>query len=215
MPCPRFLLSRLPLIGVTIACLFLGSMGCGGGTSTPGPVASGLPATSVSRASTPSPDPASQIRTQIAAAQEGFYRSYLAAVAAPGDRSRVDDLLARYTPQAPARADVASWMAGLASRRVAGRAGPESYYVIEKFAIENPSPQGRVIATVCGYDDGVLYDAVNRAPDGHEIVISDKPVSERTRVTWVEQDTWKIDSVQTVDTWEGVNRCPPRGSGSS
>ncbi len=214
MPCPRLSPTRFLVMTVTISCVLVALTGCDQ-RSKPGPNSSDSPAASTLGTIPPTPDPQAQERLQVAAAQEGFYRSYLAAVAAPGDQARVADLLGRYTPPAPARADVASWMAGLASRRLAGRAGPESYYVLENVAVESLPPTGRVIATVCGYDDGVLYDAVNRAPDGREIVISNKPVSERTRVTWVEQGTWKIDTVQVVDTWKGVNRCPPPSSASA
>jgi hypothetical protein len=158
-------------------------------------------------------DPVATARREVAAAQERYYRAYLTALAAPGDQARVNSLLDSYTPSASARREVADWMSGLASRGYAGRAGSGSYYVIERTDTSSLNPD-RVVATVCGFDDGVIFDARRRAPDGKEIVVDDKPVSERTLFTWVNRGGWKIDAVRTTDTWKGENRCPPRHGSS-
>ncbi|ONH60467.1 hypothetical protein CcI49_11610 [Frankia sp. CcI49] len=157
----------------------------------------------------PSPDPVSVVRAEVTAAQEKYFTSFLSALADPQDHARVDALLASYTLTAEPRADVVQWLANLADRAFAGRSGPGTYYVIEKITVP-PGTVDIAVATVCGYDDGVLFDARQRAPDGSEIIVNDLLLSERTDFTWVRRDVWQIDSVRTTDTWKGRNGCPPR-----
>jgi hypothetical protein len=189
------------LSAVTLVGCSSGSGGVDGGPS--------ITQTS-SRPASPTANPVAAVRREIAAAQEGYYRSYLAAAAAPGDQSRVGDLLGRYTPTSKPGTAVRDRMSSLASRGFTGRAGSGSYYVIEKIDVVGLPPAGRAVETVCGYDDSVIYDARRKAPDGREIVVDDTPTSGRTRITWVQQDGWKIDQAEVLGTWEGENRCPPR-----
>jgi hypothetical protein len=183
--------------------------GCSGGSggSTDGP----SPATPTSAAAgSATPDPAATVRRQIAAAHQAYVRSYLAALAAPGDPARVDDLLGRYTPSAQPAAVVRERMSSFAQRGFAGRAGAGGYHVVEDVDVVGLPPHGRAVETVCGYDDSVVYDARHKAPDGGEILVDDTPTSVRTRITWVQRDGWKIDQVRALHTWYGENRCPPR-----
>ncbi|MCK9895042.1 hypothetical protein [Frankia sp. AgB32] len=146
---------------------------------------------------------------EIHAAQERYYQAFLVAVADPGDERRVDGLLASYTATgAPARS-TREWLGLLAQRGYAGRAGAGNRYVIEKIDVAVAGERETVVATVCGYDDGVVFDARNRAPDGSEIVVDDVPRSDRTLFTWVKGTVWQIDAATVVNTWKGRDGCPP------
>jgi hypothetical protein len=183
--------------------------GCSGGPddAADGPLrATPSPAASSSGAV----GPAADVRRQIAAAHQAYVRSYLAALAAPGDPARVDDLLGRYTPSAKPAAVVRERMSSFAQRGFAGRAGAGGYHVVETVDDVGLPPHGRAVETSCGYDDSIVYDARHKAPDGGEILVDDTPTSVRTRITWVQRDGWKIDQVEALETWYGENRCPPR-----
>ena len=219
-PCPR-LACPLSVVLVFVVVAVVGAA-CGGphGTVDGGPDPSG-PLSTRSSASPPgssrSPssvsrseavDPAGTVRREIAAAQERYYRSFLAAVEAPGDRRGVDGLLASYTATGAPRQNVTAWLALLARRGYAARPGAGNRYVIEKIEVPTAALD-TVVATVCGYDDGVIFDARRRAPDGSEIVVDDIPLRERTLFTWVKHETWQIDRVTTTDSWNGRDGCPP------
>jgi hypothetical protein len=163
---------------------------------------------------TASPDPLAVARRDLAAAQEGYYQAYIGAVASPGDRGRIRRLLSVYTTESPARVVMAARIKGLADRRLAGRAGPDGYYVVERVDVTSLPPRGEATTTVCTYDDGVLYDAARKGPDGQEIVVNDEIESARTRFLWVQQKgAWKLRGGDVVKTWEGGNRCPAKASG--
>jgi hypothetical protein len=168
------------------------------------------PSVAQTGASPSSGSTAGSVESELVAAQQTYYESYLAALGAPGDAELVGRLLELYMPGSPERANVDERMRSFAERGVAGRPGPESYYVIENIDVIADPPDGRAEVTFCGFDDGVLYDTRQRAPDGREIVVNDDPYSGRTRTVWIQESgTWSIESVVVVDTWEGENRCPP------
>jgi len=145
---------------------------------------------------------------EITAAQEKYYQSYQVALAHPGDQRGVEGLLASYTASGEEARSVRAWLGYLAASGFAARPGPGNRYVIEKIDTAAADPD-RVTATVCGFDDGVIFDARQRAPDGREIVVDDLPLSERTLFTWVKSDTWRIDATRRVDSWKGRDGCPP------
>jgi hypothetical protein len=170
--------------------------------------------TARSTAETRGSDPLAEVRQELAAAQADYYTAYAAAVASPSDRGRVRRLLGVYTPESPARPVIAARMKALADRRLAGRSGPKGYYVIEKLDVATLPPRGKATTTVCTYDDGVLYDAAHKGPDGQEIVVNDDVKSGRTRFYWVQQKgAWKLQGGDVLKTWEGENRCPAKASG--
>jgi hypothetical protein len=162
---------------------------------------------------TTSADPLDAVRREVAVAQSAYFRAYEAALAAPGDRRRVERLLNLYTSDGPGREGIAARMRGFADRQVAGRPGPRGYYLIEETRVASLPPRGRATATVCTYDDAVLYDAARRGQGGEEIVINDDVSSTRARFRWAQKGgAWKLDGGEVVDRWEGENRCPAEGS---
>jgi len=152
-------------------------------------------------------DPATAVLREISVAQEKYYRSFMVALADPGDQRGVEGLLASYTASGEGRS-IRAWLRYLADSGFAARPGAGNRYVIEKIDVTAADPN-RVIATVCGFDDGVLFDARQKAPDGSEIVVNDVPLSERTLFTWVKRDTWRIDATRRTDSWKGRDGCPP------
>jgi hypothetical protein len=153
-------------------------------------------------------DPIDALHRDITAAQERYYRSFQVALADPGDQRGVEGLLASYTTTGAPGHNVRVFLAFLAARGYAARPGAGNRYVIEK--IEVPAGgMDTAVATVCGYDAGVIFDARQKAPDGSEIVVDDGLLSERTLFTWVKRETWQIDQVHTTDSWKGRDGCPP------
>jgi len=141
----------------------------------------------------PTIDALEQVRADLRAAQDTYYRAYLDAVADPKNTQRVARLLAVYVPGSPGARDIASRMKGLADRSFAGRRGPRGYHIVEQIDVSSLPPGGRATVTACTYDDGVVYDTAHKGPDGKPITVNDTVVSGRTRFRWVEQDgTWKL-----------------------
>lgn len=214
-PCSRLV---CPLPAAVVLFLFVSLSACGGARGGPDvskgvltPTSAGtavprqlLPSTSLPSAS----DPATAVLREITAAQERYYQSFQVAVAHPGDQRGVEGLLASYTASGEPARRVRAWLRYLADSGFAARSGLENRYVIEKIDAVAADPE-RVVATVCGFDDGVIFDARQKAPDGSEIVVDDVPLSQRTLFTWVKRDTWQIDAAQVLNTWEGRDGCPP------
>jgi hypothetical protein len=168
------------------------------------------PATSTPAAASPSADP---LKSQIAAAVQNYYKTYTTAVADPGNGAKVDALLALYTPTNPGRENARERMANFAASHTAGRPGPNGYFVIESVTDPNGSPDGPVTSRVCAYDDSVLYDSHQRAPDGKEIIVNDTPGGGLSDFSWVRQgNQWLLQKTTVIDTWEGQNKCPARSS---
>jgi hypothetical protein len=162
----------------------------------------------------PPVDALAQARQQVTDAQAGYRRAYLRALAAPGSRRSVDGLLALYTADTAARVEIRDRMRDLADRGLAGRPGPAGYYLVERVDVTVLPPRGRAAATVCTYDDAVVFDAVHKGPGGKEIVVNDAVVSGRTRFHWVQENgKWRLEGGDVLRRWEGANRCPAK-SGS-
>jgi len=197
------------------AVLLVGACADSGGSTSErsGPSAPRSAGASGGAGGTTSADPLDAVRREVAAVQSAYFRAYEAALAVPGDVRRVERLLSLYTSDGPGRGGIAARMRGFADRQVAGRPGPKGYYLIEETRVANLPPRGRATATVCTYDDAVLYDAARRGQGGKEIVINDDVSSTRARFRWVQEDgAWKLDGGEVVDRWEGENRCPAEGS---
>lgn len=166
------------------------------------------PATSTPAAASPSADP---LKSQIAAAVQNYYKTYTTAVADPGNGAKVDALLALYTPTNPGRENARERMANFAASHTAGRPGPNGYFIIESVTDPSGSPDGPAISTMCVFDDSVLYDSHQRAPDGKEIIVDDTLTSVISRFTWRRVgSSWLLDGAQVIKDWKGSNQCPPR-----
>gem|GEM_PF-6005742 len=158
----------------------------------------------------PTTDP---LKNQITAAVNDYQRAYAAAVADPGNEAKVRALLALYTTTNPGRENARERMANFATSHTAGRPGPNGYFVIESVTDPNGSPDGPVTSRVCAYDDSVLYDSHQRAPDGKEIIVNDTPGGGLSDFSWVRQgNQWLLQKTTVIDTWEGQNKCPARSS---
>jgi hypothetical protein len=161
----------------------------------------------------PTRDPLAEARQQVIDAQADYNRAYLRALAAPGDRRKLDGLLALYTSDTHASVEIRDRMRGLAERGLAGRAGPAGYYVVEQVDVTTLPPKGQAVALVCTYDDAVVFDAVNKGPGGEEIVVNDAVVSARTRFHWSQRNgKWRLEGGEVIKKWEGVNQCPAKSS---
>ncbi len=167
------------------------------------------PSTAVSTRRTP--DAAAEASRQVTAAQADYDHAYATAIAAPGNPAQTGPLLALYIEGSPARTAMANRLRVLADQKYAGRRGVAGYYVIERITVSDDSSAGQAVATVCTYDDGIVYDTANRSVDGKEIVVNDVAVSARTDFLWKHQGgSWKLDGGTVIGSWKGENRCPPR-----
>jgi len=191
-----------------IAVLIVGLLAACSARSSDGhspPTPSAAPA---SAAPSPSADP---LKSQISAAIQAYYQAYTIAVADPGNAAKVDRLTSLFTNSNPGRANAQKTMANFAASHTAGRPGPNGYYVIESVTDPSGSPDGPAISTVCVFDDSVLYDSHQRAPDGKEIIVDDSLSTVVSRFTWRRVNgSWLLDHTDTIKTSKGANQCPPR-----
>jgi hypothetical protein len=79
----------------------------------------------------------------VRAAQAEYHRAYRAAVAAPADPAKISALLAVFAEGSPGRRDMADRMRSLVDRGLAGRPGPDGYYVVQKVEVGGGEPGGR------------------------------------------------------------------------
>jgi hypothetical protein len=200
-------------IATMIAAALTGGCSKGGSrplepsTSTP-PGVSGSPSPATSRA-----DPISAAKREIASTNEQYDRAYFAAVGDPGNPTKTAPLLALYIPGSPEQKGMERRLHTFAVNGWAARPGPNGYVTVEKIDVVSVPPNGRATSTTCTFDDGVVYDAAHRAPDGKEIIVNDAKESVRTEFDWTWTTTsggWKISEARTLSTWKSVNRCPPR-----
>ncbi|ORT53055.1 hypothetical protein KBI5_08700 [Frankia sp. KB5] len=173
--------------------------------------ASPRPLTTTTPSASPSPSPTADAAKEVRAATAAYEQAYLAAVADPKNSVKSQTLLAMYTDDSPERAGMAHFLQAFTANGWAGRPGPRSHQDIEQIRLVAPAAHGKAETTTCTYDDGTVVDAVNRAPDGSQIIVNDDKQSARTRWTWVSiSGTWKIQDATTITTWHGEDRCAPR-----
>jgi hypothetical protein len=220
LPMPRQVLSRpgcrgprRAALGTALALILAGATACSGNDS-PRPLAATATATSTPAASPSSatssasaPDATTQAIRDATAAYD---KAYIAAIADPKNTTKSRTLLAMYTDTSPERAGITQFLQSLAAKGLAGAQGPNGHQTIEQIAIISWPPDGKAEATLCTYDDGLIVDAVNRAPDGSQIIVNDDKQSYRTRYTWnLLSGQWKIADTTTITTWHGEDRCAP------
>ncbi|WP_035953709.1 hypothetical protein [Parafrankia sp. EUN1f] len=156
-------------------------------------------------------DPYAVAERDVRAAIERYDQAFLAAVAAPEDQRKTELLLSLYAAGVPERDGMEAFLRIFVERGWASRPGPDGYQTVESVSVAQPPPVGRATSVTCTFDDGIVYDLVNRAPDGSETIVSDAAETSRTTRTWVfEQGSWRISEASTLETWAGENRCPPR-----
>ncbi len=161
--------------------------------------------------STPTANPIAEAEQTIRAATRRYDAAYLAAVADPGNPAKTQPLLALYTAGSPERDRVEKFVQTFSSRGWAARPGGAGHQSIENVKIVSLPPKGHAETTTCTYDDGIVFDAVNKAPGGHEIIVNDAKQSYRTAWDWVsDAGTWKISDATTVQTWMDADQCARR-----
>lgn len=164
-----------------------------------------------SRPSMSTADPYTIAERDVRAATERYDQAFVAALAEPRDQETADLLLSMYAAGVPERDGMERFLQAFVDNEWAALPGPRGYQVVESVRVETPPPGGRATSVTCTFDDGVVYDVANPAPDGGEIVVSDAVESTRTAWTWVfDRDTWRISESATLETWTGENRCPPQ-----
>jgi hypothetical protein len=167
--------------------------------------------TTATPSASPAPRPTADAAQEVRAATVAYEQAYLAAVADPKNSAKSQTLLGMYTDNSPERAGMAHFLQTFTTNGWAGRQGPHGHQDIERIKLVTPPPNGKAETTTCTYDDGTVVDAVNRAPDGSQIVVNDDKQSARTRWTWVSTSgTWKIQDATTITTWHGEDRCAPQ-----
>jgi hypothetical protein len=160
----------------------------------------------------PGTDPLVQADNDLRAVVAAFDRAYRAAVAEPGNTRVVDRLLGLYVPGSQGARDMRSRMDGLARSRFAGRPGPSGYVVVEKVDVPSVVEGTRATVTVCTFDDGQIVDTAHNGPDGKPVIVNDTVESGRTRVSVLRRNgAWQLLGGDVLNTWKGVNRCPPPG----
>lgn len=163
------------------------------------------------RTSTSPPNAYAIAERDVRAAVERYDQAFLAAVAAPEDLDKTERLLSLYVAGAPERDGMEELLQTFLERGWAARQGALGYQTVESVEVEELPPAGRATSVTCTFDDAVVYDAVNRAPDGGEMVVSGGGDTARTAWTWVfQQGAWRISEARTFETWTGENRCPPQ-----
>jgi hypothetical protein len=194
-----------------VAIFVLGVLSACSGHSSTG---DNPPPSTATVSTSPSASPsATPLKGEITAAVQSYYETYTAAVADPGNATKVARLVDLYTASNPARENARKRMAAFAASHTAGRPGPNGYYIIESVADPSGSPDGPVTSRVCAYDDSVLYDSHQRAPDGKEIIVNDTPEGGISDFTWsLQGPKWLLTSTTVIDSWEGQNKCPARSS---
>ncbi|MCM3883549.1 hypothetical protein [Frankia sp. R82] len=164
-----------------------------------------------SSGTSPTPSPPTSAERAIRAATAAYQQAYLDAVADPTSTGKRQTLLAMYTADSPERAGVSTFLQTFSTKGWAGRRGTLDHQSIEQVTVPPSSPQGKAETITCTYDSGRVVDALNRAPDGSEIVVNDETQSYRTRWTWLlVAGEWKIVDATTLTTWPGADRCAAR-----
>ncbi len=197
-------------VGLT---LILGAAAACSDSTSPRPFAAPSHTTSTHgiTGSTPTIGPTVEAEKAIRDATRRYDQAYRDAVADPGNPAKTESLLALYTADSPERDRVEEILGTFTSRGWAGRPGGTGHQSIENVKIASLPPNGHAETTTCTYDDGIVFDAVNKAPGGQEIIVNDAKQSYRTVWTWVsDAGTWKISNATTVKTWIGADQCAPR-----
>ncbi|MCM3920282.1 hypothetical protein ND748_01080 [Frankia sp. AiPs1] len=159
---------------------------------------------------TPTTDSTVEAEMAIRAATRRYDQAYRDAIANPGNPAKTQPLLVMYTANSPERDRIENLLQTFTRNGWAGRPGGAGHQSIENVKIMNAPPDGLAETTTCTYDDGIVFDAANKAPGGHEIIVNDATQSYRTTWTWVtDAGTWKISDATTVKTWMGADQCAP------
>ncbi len=159
-------------------------------------------------ASTASPAAEAEADKAIRDATRRYDQAYRDAVADPGSPAKAQHLLAMYTADSPEREGMKTFLQTLTRRGWAGRPGKKGHQSIESVLITSLPPTGRAETTTCTFDDGVVFDAVNKAPGGGEIIVNDDAEGSRTTWIWIyAAGTWKISEATTVQKWTGEDKC--------
>ncbi len=208
----RIIGQRGRAVSVGLALILGAAAACSDSTS-PRPLAAPSHTTSTRgiTGSTPTTGPTVEAEKAIRDATRRYDQAYRDALADPGNPAKAQTLLAMYTADSPERAGMEKFLRTFTSRGWAGRPGGAGHQSIENVKIASLPPNGHAETTTCTYDDGVVFDAVNKAPGGQEIIVNDAKQSYRTVWTWVsDAGVWKISDATTVKTWMGSDQCSPR-----